>query len=109
MMKLRILYEDIYYQTLIQEGVFDPSIFKAIFMAGGPASGKSTAANKTMKGFGLKFVNSDAAFEHLMKKAQLSLKMPPEGKEVRKFISEPVKKPIAKMWLDMELSKRRRK
>ena len=62
----------------LQEGVYDPNIFKAFFLAGGPGSGKSYVVRKTTGGMGLKSVNSDEAFEHLLKKAGLSLKMPPE-------------------------------
>ena len=62
----------------LQEGVYDPNIFKAFFLAGGPGSGKSYVVRKTTGGTGLKLVNSDEAFEHLLKKAGLSLKMPPE-------------------------------
>ena len=59
------------------EGVYDPGILKAVFLAGGPGSGKSFAANNIfgidniMKGtsaVGLKVVNSDPAFEHFLKK-----------------------------------------
>ena len=60
----------------LQEGVYDPNIFKAFFLAGGPGSGKSDVARRTTGGTGLKSVNSDDAFEHMLKKAGLSLKMP---------------------------------
>jgi len=66
-----------YYQEL-QEGLYDPNIFKAIFLAGGPGSGKSYVVRRTTGGTGLKIVNSDPAFELLLKNAGLSLKMPPE-------------------------------
>ena len=62
----------------LQEGVYDPNIFKAFFLAGGPGSGKSYVVRKTTGGTGLKSVNSDDAFERLLSKAGLSLKMPPE-------------------------------
>ena len=57
----------------LQEGLYDPNIFKAFFLAGGPGSGKSYVVRKTTGGTGLKSVNSDEAFEHLLKKAGLSL------------------------------------
>ena len=60
----------------IQEGLYDPNIFKAFFMAGGPGSGKSYVVRKSTGGTGLKIVNSDEAFERLLKQAGLSLKMP---------------------------------
>jgi dephospho-CoA kinase len=67
----------------LQEGVYDPNIFKAFFLAGGPGSGKSFVVRKTTGGTGLKSVNSDDAFERLLSKAGLSLKMPPEETEPR--------------------------
>jgi predicted ABC-type ATPase len=65
------------FQELI-EGVYDPNIFKAFFMAGGPGSGKSYAAGKTTAGHGLKVVNSDQVFEKYLKDAKLSFEMPDE-------------------------------
>ena len=53
----------------LQEGVYDPNIFKAFFLAGGPGSGKSYAAGKTTAGHGLKIVNSDDVFERYLKAA----------------------------------------
>ena len=67
----------------LQEGLYDPNIFKAFFLAGGPGSGKSYVVRKTTGGTGLKSVNSDEAFEHLLKKAGLSLKMIPKELEPR--------------------------
>ena len=64
------------YEQFIKEGVYDPNIFKAVFMAGGPGSGKSFIAGKTTGGLGLKIINSDDAFERILKKEGLSLKMP---------------------------------
>ena len=61
---------------LLTEGVYDKGVLKAFFMAGGPGSGKSYVAsqifgipkqvNITVQG--LKTVNSDTEFEHLLKK-----------------------------------------
>ena len=64
------------YDQFLKEGVYDPNIFKAVFMAGGPGSGKSFIAGKTAGGLGLKTINSDDAFERILKKEGLSLKMP---------------------------------
>tara|TARA_Y100000296_G_scaffold6348_1_gene7781 strand:- start:3974 stop:4639 length:666 start_codon:yes stop_codon:yes gene_type:complete len=60
----------------LQEGVYDAHIFKAIFLAGGPGSGKSYVTKKITGGLGLKIVNSDPHFERLIKDAGLSLNMP---------------------------------
>ena len=76
----------------LQEGVYDPNIFKAIFLAGGPGSGKSYVVRKTTGGSGLRVVNSDDAFEALLKKANLSLKMPDEETERRDVVRDRAKK-----------------
>ena len=68
---------------LIKEGLYDPGIFKAFFLAGGPGAGKTYVTRKVTGGLGLKNVNSDAAFEKGLKKAGLSLKMPASEKEPR--------------------------
>ena len=59
----------------LQEGLNDPNIFKAFFLAGGPGSGKSYVVKKTTGGTGLQIVNSDDAFERYLKDAGISLKM----------------------------------
>ena len=77
----------------LQEGVYDPNIFKAFFLAGGPGSGKSFVVRKTTGGTGLRIVNSDPAFELLIKKASLSLKMPESEFDRR----EPLRKHAGKL------------
>lgn len=68
---------------LITEGVYDPAIFKAVFVVGGTGSGKSYIVRKTTLGHGLKIVNSDAAFEKLLHQHNLSLKMPDSERDER--------------------------
>ena len=80
----------------LQEGVYDPNIFKAFFLAGGPGSGKSYVARRTTGGMGLRVVNSDDAFESLLKKAGLSLKMPPEQEAPREVVRGRAKELTAK-------------
>ena len=70
----------------LQEGLYDPNIFKAFFLAGGPGSGKSYVVRQATGGTGLKTINSDDAFEHLLNKAGLSLKMPPEEFERKEVV-----------------------
>ncbi len=55
------------FKEILNEGIYDPSIFKAIFLAGGPGSGKSYVVNKTTKGHGFKIINSDNMFEKILK------------------------------------------
>ena len=64
------------YEQFIKEGVYDLNIFKAVFMAGGPGSGKTHIASRTAGGLGLKAINQDDPFEIYLKKEGLSLKMP---------------------------------
>ena len=59
-------------QIDLQAGVNDPGIFKAVFLAGGPGSGKSFIVGKTaLTALGLKLINSDDAFEIQLKKIGL--------------------------------------
>ena len=71
----------------IQEGVNDPAIFKIVFVVGGPGSGKSYVSRQLgLNAMGFVTVNSDDAFEYLMKKHDIDPKMPPEEKEKRDTI-----------------------
>ena len=68
----------------ITEGPHDPFRHKAIFFAGSPGSGKTYIARKLAGAFqGLKQVNMDIWFKHLMTKKNLSWKMPPEEEPER--------------------------
>jgi len=72
----------------IYEGVNDPGIFKAIFLAGGPGSGKSYVTSKVIpSSLGLKMINSDEVFELKMQRADLNLDpesiASPKGQEIR--------------------------
>jgi dephospho-CoA kinase len=75
-------------ENTLFEGVHDKGIFKAIFLAGGPGSGKDYILNKTLDGHGLVEINSDKALEYLMDKEKLDKKMPDneeaQRNEVRK-------------------------
>ena len=74
-------------EAQVDEGVNDPHIFKAVFMAGGPGSGKGFVAKNILGGTGLRVVNSDDMFEYLMKKQDLALEpdviATPQGQQVR--------------------------
>ena len=67
---------------LLNEGVFDKGIFKAVFLAGGPGSGKSYVVSQlfgipqkvNVSVSGLKSVNSDTEFEYLLKKTGINPK-----------------------------------
>ena len=68
---------DLLSEDLLLESVFDKSILKCVFMAGGPGSGKSYVAQELFgiptkiavsTSYDMKLVNSDSEFEHLLKK-----------------------------------------
>jgi len=68
----------------ITEGPHDPYQHKAIFFAGSPGAGKTYVSRKLAGVFGgLKQVNMDIIFKHLMTKNNLSWKMPPEEEPER--------------------------
>ena len=73
-------------RTQLNEGINDPGKLKAIFLAGGPGSGKDFVMNSVLQGEGLKEVNSDVAFEYLMRKNGLDLEMPDEEKVERDIV-----------------------
>ena len=77
-MNIELLRE--YIRGILAEGIYDPGILKAVFMAGGPGSGKSFTAkalfgadpksiSQAMTMSGLKIINSDPLFEKLLKNA----------------------------------------
>ena len=76
------------FEQHLSEGIHDPSIFKAVFLAGGPGSGKSFIVGKTaLTSLGMKVINSDPLFERALAKA--GMKPTPEdiysdkGQELR--------------------------
>ena len=79
----KIIREEI--ERALSEGKQDPGIFKAIFMAGCPGSGKGTAISAIfgkVAGFtpqGLKVVNPDDMYEYLLQREKLGL-VDPGGK-----------------------------
>lgn len=94
----------------IEEGVDDPHIFKAIFLAGGPGSGKSFVSGK-MTGqknimTGLKVVNSDDIYEYLMKKNDMEMTpdniFSPQGQDIRDKAKE-ITKNKEQMYIDGRL------
>lgn len=68
------------------EGVNDPGIFKAVFLAGGPGSGKDFVMGQVLSPFGLVEINSDNALEFLMKKEGLDMNMPKSEEGQRNLV-----------------------
>ena len=91
----------------LNEGPNDPGIFKAIFLAGGPGSGKGYVAQQLgLQSRGLKVINSDDAFEYLMRKRDLSFDMPPEQQADRDIARQRAKEITTKkqdLYLDGRL------
>jgi len=74
------------FETLLIEGVHDKSIFKAVFLAGGPGSGKDYVLDNTLAGHGLTEINSDKALEFLMDKEGLDKTMPASEQDKRDLV-----------------------
>ena len=74
-MSLKKLVEEIT-KPILQEGVDDPGILKAVFLAGGPGSGKGYVSKglfgipktTSVSAYGLKVVNKDKALTAILKK-----------------------------------------
>ena len=74
------------FEQLLVEGVHDKAIFKAMFLAGGPGSGKDYVLDNTLAGHGLTEINSDKALEFLMDKNSLDKTMPASEAEKRDIV-----------------------
>jgi hypothetical protein len=77
---------DFLFEQQLNEGVHDKGIFKAVFLSGGPGSGKDYVLDKTLSGQGLTEINSDKALEFLMDKESLDKRMPESEKEARDLV-----------------------
>ena len=95
-------YEEVRY---LQEGLYDPNIFKVFFLAGGPGSGKTFVTRRAFGGSGLKMINSDNAFEMALKRNNLSLKMPEDEAEARDIVRARAKATTGNM-LDLAIKGR---
>lgn len=74
------------FEQILNEGVHDKGIFKAVFLAGGPGSGKDYVLANTLEGHGLTEINSDKALEYLMDKTGLDKTMPASEKAKREAV-----------------------
>ena len=74
------------FEELLNEGVHDKGIFKAVFLAGGPGSGKDYVLDNTLAGHGMTEINSDKALEFLMDKKGLNKTMPASEKIERDLV-----------------------
>ena len=74
------------FTEVLSEGVHDQGIFKAVFLAGGPGSGKDYVLSNTLEGQGLVEINSDKALEFLMDKKGLDKTMPATEKDKRDIV-----------------------
>lgn len=83
---------------LINEGIYDKGIFKAVFLAGGPGSGKSFIINQlfgipehglSFSYTGLKLCAADTEFVYLLKKHGLPTDLLSMSKSIRDMILDP--------------------
>ena len=121
-------FEELKHELL--EGVYDPGIFKAFFLAGGAGSGKSYSAEKATGSaagkfqwddsmsklkpgkvgpYGLKVVNSDEQLEYGLMKAKMSSNMKAytsgeiERKELIRTKAKKVTKKREQLWINGRL------
>jgi len=84
-------------KDLIVEGVNDPGILKAVFLAGGPGSGKSFVAGElfgipkkvNVSAFGLKMVNTDSELERMLNKYGFGTDLDDMPEELVKQLTDP--------------------
>jgi len=74
------------FESLLFEGVHDKAIFKAVFLAGGPGSGKDYVLDNTLAGHGMTEMNSDKALEFLMDKEGLDKTMPASEEDKKNIV-----------------------
>ena len=82
---------------LIEEGVNDPGILKAVFLAGGPGSGKSFVAGHlygipskvSISAYGLKLVNQDKELTRMLKKYGFGTDLDDMPDELFKQLTDP--------------------
>jgi len=74
------------FEEILNEGVHDKAIFKVVFLAGGPGSGKDYVLDNTLAGHGLTELNSDKALEYLMDKKGLDKTMPTSERTKRDLV-----------------------
>ena len=86
--------------SILNEGVRDPGIFKAVFLAGGPGSGKSYVASQLFgipekintSTYGLKLVNQDTELERFLQKYFGTVDIDNMPDELFKQLTDPTSK-----------------
>jgi len=102
-------------KLILAEGVNDPGIFKAVFLAGGPGSGKTYVVKQifgipdrfNISMSGMKMVNSDKELKHLLRKYGFGTDLDKMPDEVFDDLTAPGKSGLRKF--SKELTKQRMK
>ena len=84
-------------KDLLTEGVLDPGILKAVFLAGGPGSGKSFVAGEifgipkkvNVSAYGLKLVNQDKELVRMLNKYGFGTDLDDMPEELFKQLTDP--------------------
>lgn len=84
-------------KDILTEGVMDKGILKAVFLAGGPGSGKSFVAQGlfgipkkiNVSAYGLKLVNQDKELERMLKKYGFGLDLDDMPEELFRQLTDP--------------------
>lgn len=90
----KILKFNEFFNNILNEGINDKYLYKAIYTAGGPGSGKSFVA-ESMFGGDIPFLNSDILFELLLKKTDLPLLI--DDKKIELYKMQMAQRKIAKL------------
>ena len=70
-------------KDLLNEGVFDKGILKAVFLAGGPGSGKSTYSEYLIRHFGIKHIYPGGMLRKEIEEKRVNSKRKREREEDR--------------------------
>ena len=79
------------YEQLIVEGVHDKSIFKAVFLNGGPGSGKDYVLNNALSSHGLIEIHPDRVHDFLYDPENPDKVLPDSNHAIKKLLKSKVK------------------
>ena len=93
----KFLTEPFLQEDVLEEGINDPGILKAVFLAGGPGSGKSFVASglygipkkRSVSAYGLKMINTDSELERMLNKYGFGTDLDDMPEELVKQLTDP--------------------
>ena len=93
----KFLTEPFLQEDVLEEGINDPGILKAVFLAGGPGSGKSFVASglygipkkRSVSAYGLKMINTDSELERMLNKYGFGTDLDDMPEELFRQLTDP--------------------